>query len=418
MKSSPPRRLLVCCWWWWWWSLLLSLWRQSVMVVGPTAGAALSTTRTSTTRSRAARGTRREIRTSTTKTLCMLSGADKFMSSSDLALATGATNLFSEDPGGGLLAFWIAAFASTHIGLSAARVEIIGRLGRFADGLGLVGNADWKLPRGWPGENGSGSGGEQDLVFPDTETAGRQLYRAGYTAISFLTLGNALLSYLDLASVTTTTSIGSSGGVLTSGHQAFDSPFAWIAVAANAASLTSLANASPLGLVPGFEATSSSDGEGEPGAALGIRRDDGVKFRVRGLTRITRHPLILPVVPWGISNAIVLGGRPADWLLFGGLAIYAVLGCAAQDLRVLRREGSVGTVFLLRDDADSQENALREFYEATSFVPFAAVLDGRQSFGDVVREIPWPAALVALPVGYGIEAKMLEWLASSATASG
>ena len=56
--------------------------------------------------------------------------------------------------------------------------------------------------------------------------------------------------------------------------------------------------------------------------------------------------------------------------LFGGLAIYALLGCAAQDLRVVRQEGSVGTVFEL----DEQNDSLQDFYQSTSFLPFQAVL--------------------------------------------
>jgi len=53
-------------------------------------------------------------------------------------------------------------------------------------------------------------------------------------------------------------------------------------------------NASPLGLMPGFERdTKNIDGEK---VLLGpIKRNDALKFTSRGLTRITRHPLIFPL---------------------------------------------------------------------------------------------------------------------------
>jgi hypothetical protein len=96
------------------------------------------------------------------------------------------------------------------------------------------------------------------------------------------------------------------------------------AVAANTASLSSLANASPLGLVPGFETAATAQGDNEKTTTRGksglpqLNRNDSLKFQVRGLTRITRHPLILPVVPWGMANAILMGGRLQDWIFFGG----------------------------------------------------------------------------------------------------
>jgi uncharacterized membrane protein len=159
-------------------------------------------------------------------------------------------------------------------------------------------------------------------------------------------------------------------------------------------SIASLFNASPLSLVPGFE--QEDDG-------LLLKRNDSLKFRPYGLTRITRHPLILPVVPWGIANSFLAGGRLSDFLLFGGLSLYAVAGCAAQDLRVVREEGSVGTVF--RPDSE-----LQDFFAATSFVPFQAVVDGRQSMRDAVKEVPWIAFLGGSLVGALIEDTLLKWL--------
>ena len=265
----------------------------------------------------------------------------------------------------------VAAFSVTHIGLSAVREPLIRTCGSFADTCGLVGSG-LKLPTFWLADT---SGLE---VWPTEETAGRQIYRAGYTAVASALLFPALASYpasraLELP------------GPMQLEPQVWWAIFA-IASVAQGISIASLFNPSPLSLVPGFE--------GDPDALLGIRRDDTLKLEARGLTRITRHPLILPVVPWGIANALLAGGHDVDVALFGGLAIYAVAGCYAQDLRVTA-SAQVGTVF--------KDGKLEGFFKETSFVPFGACLDGRQSLGDAVREVPTKALAVALPLGVGVE---------------
>jgi NnrU protein len=289
------------------------------------------------------------------------------------------------------LAFWMFTFASSHIGMSATRERLIQACGEAVDATNIVGTGI-RLPSYWPGDDVG-----KDVLFPDKVTAGRQFYRLGYTLVSFTTLGSAFTSYL--ASMVETPPHGPP----TDDGTTYYSLLMACAVAANTASLTSLVNASPLSLVPGFQVGAADGGDGRP-----LSRDDSMKFNVRGLTRITRHPLILPVVPWGVANAMLVGHRPCDWLLFGGLAAYAVAGCAAQDLRVIRKEGSVGTVFL------PNESSLQEFFDATSFVPFGAVVDGRQKLGDVLREVPWLAVAMGGFVGYQIEEAMLHFLAAVA----
>jgi len=283
------------------------------------------------------------------------------------------------------IAVWTVLFASSHIGMSAIRESIIQQLGKGADRLGLVGNDEWTLPSFWPGDSVGGN-----RIFPNTDTAGRQLYRALYTLVSFTTLGSAFALYLS----TTPHYFESSTP---------PSPFCYYtAVAANTAALSSLANASPLGLMPAFTPGTDDDG------SVVLERNDALKFSVRGLTRITRHPLILPVVPWGFCNAFLLGNRPCDWIFFGGLSFYAIVGCAAQDLRVSRQEGSVGTVF----SSNEQKEALQAFFQSTSFVPFGAIVDGRQELSATLREVPWLAVVPASLVGYVIEEKMLQCLGS------
>jgi len=303
------------------------------------------------------------------------------------------------------LALWVASFASSHIGMSAARSTIISTLGDIATSLELVGRKEWKLPEWWPGDTSGG-----DRIFPDADTAGRQIYRAGYTFVSFFTLGSAFAAYLTASSGTSADMNSDATGFL---HTAC------VATAALSfgASIASLTNASPLGLMPSFEQTqSSSSGDKQtillsasPGDTLGIRRDDSLKFTARGLTRITRHPLILPVVPWGFATSYLAGNRPCDYILFGGLALYAVAGCFAQDLRVVREEGSVGTVFKPTDSAEEGQR-LNAFFQETSFLPFGAVLDGRQKLGDVVEELPWPGFIVGIGLGWLLEGKILQLL--------
>jgi len=280
------------------------------------------------------------------------------------------------------LAFWVFSFSTLHIGMSAIRDRLIDACGQAAASLNLIDRKLIQLPSYWPGDDVG-----KDQVFPDKKTAGRQIYRAIYTFVSFATLLSALSAYLS--------STADSAPVSLSEAQ-YNALF-WMASAASGASIASLFNASPLSLMPGFEQASAED------ASVPIIRNDSLKFTPRGLTRITRHPLILPVVPWGIANSVIAGGRVADFLLFGGLALYSIAGCMAQDLRVIRKEGSVGTTF-------RPDESLQDFFQQTSFVPFGAVLDGRQSIQSVVREVPWIAFAGGCLVGAGIESAMLEWL--------
>lgn len=286
---------------------------------------------------------------------------------------------------------WVAVFSSLHIGMSAVRQTLITNVfGRFSEEvLGIVGR-DWKIPDVWPGD----SSGQE--LFPDAETTGRQIYRLVYTLVSFGTLGTAFNIYLGLESdrsVSETVHALSSTGAL-----------AVVATLAGAFSLASLVNASPLGLMPSFRGQSSSDASSAGDTLLGITRDDTLKLCPQGLTRITRHPLILPVVPWGISTSLLAGGSTADTILFGGLALYAIAGCYCQDLRVSRQEGSVGTTFA------GIGTKLQDFYRQTSFVPLGAVWDGRQKWTRVLQEFPALAFLLAIPASFEIEMKFLSFL--------
>jgi len=172
-----------------------------------------------------------------------------------------------------------------------------------------------------------------------------------------------------------------------------------VAAAAQGVSIASLVNPSPLSLVPGFEPDETSP--------LGVKRDDRLKLAPCGLTRITRHPLILPVVPWGLANAALAGWHTVDVSLFAGLAAYSIAGCKAQDLRV-EASSQVGTVFSTGEDGN---NALAAFYRETSFVPFGAVIDGRQSLAEAWREIPKGGLIGGAVLGAAVEwATLVLWV--------
>ena len=237
-------------------------------------------------------------------------------------------------------------------------------------------------------------------IFPNEETAGRQIYRFFYTMVSFTTLGNALGTYLLVKDLSTT----NMDTLLLSEDTAYMTLLFGIASLSFAISITSLFNASPMSLMPSFQQ------QQQQSSGLLLKRKDSLKLIPRGLTRITRHPLILPVVPWGIATSMLLGGQSCDFILFMGLSIYAIAGCYCQDLRIIRKEGSVGTVMQLSNDNDDTAT-LQEFYQQTSFVPFQAVLDGRQSFSVILKEFPFLAfILLGIPLGVLLQTILLEFL--------
>lgn len=276
-------------------------------------------------------------------------------------------------------------FASSHIAMSAIRNELIDRIGSAVDHMNWVGTGV-KLPDIWPGDEA----GQE--IFPTKDIAGRQLYRILYTFVSFSTLGVGFAYYLNSLEQDQLQMVPRHDDVLI---------YYVIASLASGISIASLINPSPLSLVPVYE---QSSGQDKNNNASKIRRNDSKKLQVYGLTRITRHPLILPVVPWGIATAMIMGGHTRDFLLFGVLSIYAIAGCAAQDLRVSREEGSVGTVF------NPDSSSLQEFFQQTSFVPFQAVLESRQSIDDIVKEFPWWALLAGTAIGYLIQQVFISYL--------
>ena len=83
----------------------------------------------------------------------------------------------------------------------------------------------------------------------------------------------------------------------------------------------------------------------------------------RGTERITRHPFFAGTALLGIAHAL-LATRLVGTVFFAGLATLSIAGAWHQDRKLLARRG--------RPYAD--------YVAATSAVPFAAILAGRQPF--------------------------------------
>lgn len=99
---------------------------------------------------------------------------------------------------------------------------------------------------------------------------------------------------------------------------------------------------------------------------------------VSGMTRITRHPFLWGVAIWAAAHLIV-NGRASDFILFGSLLVLAILGTYSIDAKRMRALGPRYAAFKAQ----------------TSNIPFAAIIQGRQSLK--IGEIWW-RLLVGLAV--------------------
>lgn len=116
----------------------------------------------------------------------------------------------------------------------------------------------------------------------------------------------------------------------------------------------------------------------------------GGKAEVRGVARITRHPLLMGFGVWGVAHLLVASVNAAELAFFGGFPLFAALGCAHQDRRKLVTVGE----------------RYRAFHDATPFLPFtrAGALAG-------LREKPVPVAIAAgVALAFGLR-QAHGWLA-------
>jgi uncharacterized membrane protein len=116
------------------------------------------------------------------------------------------------------------------------------------------------------------------------------------------------------------------------------------------------------------------------------------RFEVRGLLRITRHPFLMGAALFGLAHCLP-NGYPSDLAFFGGFTVFALAGAYHQDARK-RREAA----------AEHQP-----FFEQTSVLPFAAILQGKQPL--VVRDLPWVAGLLGVALALVIRWYHAKWFA-------
>jgi uncharacterized membrane protein len=111
---------------------------------------------------------------------------------------------------------------------------------------------------------------------------------------------------------------------------------------------------------------------------------------VRGIFRVTRHPFMWSVALWAGAH-IVANGDLAGLVLFAAFGALALLGTRAIDRKLAARRGTVW----------------QRFAEASSNLPFAAILAGRQRL--VLAEIGWWRIALAL-VLYAVLLVVHPWL--------
>jgi uncharacterized membrane protein len=75
---------------------------------------------------------------------------------------------------------------------------------------------------------------------------------------------------------------------------------------------------------------------------------------VKGLFRITRHPLLMGISLFGLAHLLAANTNAAELAFFGGFVLFTGVGCWHQDQRKL---------VTLGDD-------FRRFHDATPFLPF------------------------------------------------
>jgi uncharacterized membrane protein len=97
----------------------------------------------------------------------------------------------------------------------------------------------------------------------------------------------------------------------------------------------------------------------------------------RGILRVTRHPMMWAFALWGLCHVLARGDA-ASLIFFGGFVLLALSGTLLIDARKAATLGEDWT----------------HFAAATSNIPFAAIISGRNSFR--LGEIGWIKILSAL----------------------
>ncbi len=104
----------------------------------------------------------------------------------------------------------------------------------------------------------------------------------------------------------------------------------------------------------------------------------------RRVTRITRHPTNTAFSLFAVAH-MIMNPYEGDWYFFGGFLAYVLLSAWHQDRRFLATHPDTFTAF----------------YETTSYVPFLAILQGRQRLG--IGEYRWWSILITCGLFFGLK---------------
>jgi uncharacterized membrane protein len=97
----------------------------------------------------------------------------------------------------------------------------------------------------------------------------------------------------------------------------------------------------------------------------------------RGITRVTRHPMLWSFAIWAGVH-IIGNGDTAAIVFFGAFLVTALVGMPSIDAKLARRDN----------------NTWQALSAATSIVPFVAIAQGRNRF--VPNEIGWRTPAIAV----------------------
>ncbi len=96
-----------------------------------------------------------------------------------------------------------------------------------------------------------------------------------------------------------------------------------------------------------------------------------------GLLKVTRHPIMWAIALWALSH-VVVNGDAASLILFGALTLLALGGAAHSERRHRALYGA----------------KWERFAQATSYLPFAAILAGRARLR--FSDLGWGRLLIAI----------------------
>jgi uncharacterized membrane protein len=113
---------------------------------------------------------------------------------------------------------------------------------------------------------------------------------------------------------------------------------------------------------------------------------------VRGVARLTRHPVLMGFGLWGLAHLLLATVHAAELAFFAGFPIFAVVGCEHQDQRKL-----------------AANESYRAFHAATPFLPFS-----RLGFVRGIVEMPLPVAIAAgIAIAWALRQYAHAWLSGS-----